>query len=85
MITLSASQARKSFFRLMHRIQKQNEVFKIKHHSGNLVILSAEQYVSIQETLYLLSAPNFLTTFEQSVKEADAHQVVSFDEVFEST
>lgn len=44
--------------------------------------MSAEDYESLQETLHLLSNPNFKQTFNQSVKEADEGDVASFEEVF---
>ena len=82
MMTLTATDARKSFFDLIKQTNQQHEIFEIQHKSGNAVMMSADEYESLQETLFLLSEPTFKSTFEKSVKEADSGQLVSFDEVF---
>ncbi len=82
MQTLTATQARKTFFELIKQTNQQHEVIEVQHKSGNAVIMSAEDYESLQETLHLLSQPEFKTTFSESVKEADSGEVVSFEEVF---
>lgn len=58
MITISATEARGSFLELIERANQQHEVFKIKHEAGNLVMMSAEDYVGLQKTLHLLSKKN---------------------------
>lgn len=45
-------------------------------------MMSADDYESLQETLHLLSQPNFKQQFTQSVAEADNGEVVSFEDVF---
>jgi antitoxin YefM len=82
MMTLTATEARKTFFELIKQTNQQHEIFQVQHKAGNAVIMSAEDYDSLQETLHLLSQPNFKQTFSQSVAEADAGDLASFDEVF---
>jgi antitoxin YefM len=82
MVTLTATEARKTFFDLIKQTNQQHEVFEVQHKSGNAVIMSAEDYESLQETLYLLSQPRFKEKFSQPVQEADAGETVSFEEVF---
>lgn len=82
MISLTATDARKSFFDLLKQSTLQHELFEIQHKAGKSVIISADEYESLQETLYLLSQPNFKTQFEASVSEADRGDTVSFDVVF---
>lgn len=82
MITITATQARKTFFELIKQTNQQHDIIEVQHKSGNAVIMSAEDYEGLQETLYLLSQPDFKQTFNQSVLEANAGEVVSFEEVF---
>lgn len=82
MISLTATDARKSFFDVLKQSTLQHELFEIQHKAGRSVIISADEYESLQETLYLLSQPNFQSSFEQSVREADAAETVSFEAVF---
>ncbi len=82
MITLTATDARKSFFELIKQSSQQHEIFEIQHKSGNAVMMSADEFESLQESLLLLSQPGFKQAFEKSVQEADAGDCVSFDEVF---
>jgi antitoxin YefM len=82
MMTLTATEARKTFFELIKQTNQQHEIFQVQHKTGNAVIMSAEDYESLQETLYLLSQPDFKHAFSQSVAEADSGDLVRFDEVF---
>ena len=82
MATITATEARKTLFDLIKQTNQQHEVFEVQHKSGNAVIMSAEDYDSLQETLFLLSQPNFKNTFDQSVKEADLGETTSFEDVF---
>lgn len=82
MITLTATDARKSFFELIKQSNQQHEIFEVQHKSGNAVIMSADEYESLQETLALLSQSGFKDEFDESVKQADSGKVVSFDDVF---
>jgi len=82
MVTMTATEARKSFFELIKQTNQQHEIIEVQHKTGNAVIMSADDYESLQETLHLLSQPNFKQTFDQSVKEADEGQTDSFEDVF---
>lgn len=78
---VTATEARKTLFELIKKINQQHEIFEIQHKSGNAVIMSAQDYESLQETLHLLSQPDFKQKFNQSLQEADAGEVSSFEEV----
>lgn len=82
MLSLTATEARKTFFELIRQTNQQHEVFEVQHKTGNSVIMSADDYESLQETLHLLSQPEFKQTFSESVKQADSGEVMSFEEVF---
>jgi len=82
MINLTATEARKSFFELIKQSNQQHEIFEVQHKSGNAILMSAAEYESLQESLYLLSQPSFKEHFTGSVQEADRGDVVEFDDIF---
>lgn len=82
MTTLTATAARKGFFELLKSAQERHEVYHIRYRSGDAVLMSQEEYESLQETLALLSSPGFREGFENSRREAEAGDTVSFDDVF---
>jgi len=82
MTTLTASRARKDFFSLLRDTSEKHEVVRVHHKHGDAVIMSEQEYDSLIETLYLLSAPGFREATEQALKEADTGNTLSFDEVF---
>ena len=82
MSSLTATDARKSFFDLLKGATERQEVFRIRHRSGNAVLLAEDDYEALLETLNLLSTPGFREGFEQAVREAEAGETVSFEEVF---
>lgn len=82
MMTLTATEARKTFFELIKQSNQQHEIFEVQHKAGNAVIMSADDYESLQETLHLLSQPDFKQKFNQSLQEAEAGEVANFEQVF---
>lgn len=57
MHTLTASQARSSLYRLIDEAATTHEPVVITGKRNNAVLLSVEDWASIQETLHLLSVP----------------------------
>ena len=78
MTMMTATEARKSFFKIIKQTNQQHEIIQVQHKSGNAVIMSVDDYESLQETLHLLSQLDFKQKFNQSVLEADSGDVVSF-------
>jgi antitoxin YefM len=54
---VNATTARKNFFKLIKEVMTIHEPIYITGKSGNVVVLSEEDFRSIQETLYLSSIP----------------------------
>jgi len=82
MAMITATEARKSFFEIIKQTTQQHEIIQVQHKSGNAVIMSADDYESLQETLHLLSQPDFKQKFDRSVLEADSGDLATFEEVF---
>lgn len=77
MTTLTASEARANLYRLIDQTAESHQPIHITGKRGNAVLLSAEDWQAIQETLYLLSVPGMRESIkggmaeplERSVKE----------------
>lgn len=57
MSILNATTARNNFFKVMEETINSHEPVFVTGKSGNVVIMSEEDFRSIQETLYLCSIP----------------------------
>lgn len=57
MRTLTASEARAKLYRLIDQAAESHEPIAITGKRANAVLISAEDWSAIQETLYLLSVP----------------------------
>ena len=82
MTTLTATAARKSFFEILKKTNEQHEIFHIHHRCGDAVLLSEQEYDSLNESLALLSAPGFRDAFRTSRKQAENNETVSFEDVY---
>ena len=65
MPTLSATEARSKLYRLIDQASSSHEPIVITGKRGNAVLLSEEDWRSVQETLYLLSIPGM----RESIRE----------------
>jgi len=82
MTTLTATDARKGFFNILHDANEQHEIFHIRYRNGDAVLMSEKEYEALIETLELLSEPDFKKTFEQSKAEAGSGDTFTFEGVF---
>ena len=57
MQTITASEARANLYRLIDETAESHQPIVITGKRTNVVLLSAEDWLAIQETLYLLSVP----------------------------
>jgi prevent-host-death family protein len=57
MTTLTATQARANFFKLMERTALTHEPIQITGRRQNAVLVSEDDFRAMQETLYLLAVP----------------------------
>lgn len=56
-MSVSASEARKRLFPLIERVNTDHEPVRITSRAGDAVLMSADDYGSWQETVYLLRSP----------------------------
>lgn len=68
---LSASEARANLYRLMDQAAESHQPITIAGKRHDAVLLAAEDWQAIQETLYLLSVPGM----RESIKEGMAESI----------
>ena len=56
-MSISASEARRRLFPLLEQVNTDHEPVRITSKAGDAVLMSAEDYDSWQETVYLLRSP----------------------------
>jgi antitoxin YefM len=56
-MSISASEARKTLFPLIERVNTDHDPVRITSKAGDAVLMSADDYDSWQETVYLLRSP----------------------------
>ncbi|MFZ1381946.1 MAG: type II toxin-antitoxin system prevent-host-death family antitoxin [Scrofimicrobium sp.] len=56
-MSISASEARKTLFPLIERINQDREAVEIVSRKGNAVLMPADEYSAWQETAYLFRSP----------------------------
>jgi prevent-host-death family protein len=69
MTTLTASEARASLYRLIDQAAESHQPILIAGKRSSAVLLSAEDWQAIQETLYLLSVPGMRESIKKGMAE----------------
>lgn len=67
MTNINATNLRKNLFDYLNSAVEYNDVITVNTKTGNAVILSEEDYNSMQETLYLLSIPGMKERLDEGV------------------
>jgi prevent-host-death family protein len=69
MTTLTASQARARLYKLLDKAASSHEPIQVTGKRANAVLISEEDWRSIQETLYLVSLPGMRASIRKGLKE----------------
>ena len=69
MTTLTASEARANLYRLIDQTAESHEPIIISGKRSSAVLLSAEDWSAIQETLYLLAVPGMCESIKAGMAE----------------
>lgn len=56
-MSMSASEARRTLYPLIQRVNDDQEAIEIVSKQGNAVLMSADEYAAWQETAYLFQSP----------------------------
>jgi prevent-host-death family protein len=68
MTTITATEARKKLYRLLDDLSQLHEPLHISGKRNSAVLVSEEDWRSIQETLYLLSIPGMRKSIVEGLK-----------------
>jgi antitoxin YefM len=68
MTTLTASQAREQLYKLLDMTATEHAPIQITGKRNNAVLVSEEDWRSMQETLYLLSIPGMRDSIREGLK-----------------
>ena len=69
MTTLTASEARANLYRLIDEAAESHQPIHIAGKRSSAVLLSAEDWQAIQETLHLASVPGMVKSIKQGMAE----------------
>lgn len=69
MTILTASEARANLYRLIDQAAESHQPIHIAGKRGSAVLVSAEDWQAIQETLYLLSVPGMRESIKEGMAE----------------
>lgn len=69
MTMLTASEARANLYRLMDEAAESHEPILISGKRNDAVLISAEDWAAIQETLYLLAIPGMRESIKEGMTE----------------
>lgn len=69
MTTLTASEARANLYRLIDQAAESHQPIHIAGKRTSAVLLAAEDWAAIQETLYLLSVPGMRESIKAGMAE----------------
>ncbi|MCL4163962.1 UNVERIFIED_CONTAM: hypothetical protein GTU68_053086 [Idotea baltica] len=75
MTTLNATEARSKLYKLIDEAQSTHQPITITGKRGNAVLLSEDDWRSVEETLFLLSVPGM----RESIREGMAEKLDDLD------
>jgi antitoxin YefM len=76
MTTITATEARKLLYKLLDDVSDSHEPVQITGKRGNAVLVSQDDWDSVQETLYLVSIPGM----RESILEGMATPTVELED-----
>lgn len=71
-MAVTASEARKTLFPLIERVNEDHVPVEITSKRGNAVLMSLEDYQALQETAYLLRVPANARRLLESLAQAQS-------------
>jgi len=79
MLTLTASEARANLYRLIDEAAESHEPIVISGKRSSAVLLSAQDWSAIQETLYLLAVPGMRESIKAGMAEPRAQSATELE------
>lgn len=82
MTNFTASEARQKLFLLVRKSVRGHVPIRITSKSGEVILISKEDYESLLETLELLSTPGMLKSIREAREDIKSGRTRSLNEVF---
>jgi prevent-host-death family protein len=79
MTTITASEARANLYRLIDQTAASHQPIHIAGKRSGAVLLSAEDWEAIQETLHLLAVPGMRESIKEGMAEPIEHSATELD------
>jgi antitoxin YefM len=74
-MSVTASEARQRLFPLIEKVNDDQVAVEIVSKKGTAYLVSADEYLSLKETVHLLQSPKNAQRLRESLAEAAAGQV----------
>ena len=71
-MSITASEARQRLFPLIEQVNEDQQAVEIVSKKGAAFLVSADEYNSLRETVYLLSSPRNAERLRTSIREVEA-------------
>lgn len=68
MKTITATEARKNLYRLLHDVAESSEPVQITSRGNEAILVSGDDWRAIEETLYLLSIPGMRESIREGME-----------------
>jgi antitoxin YefM len=81
MSAVTATAARKELFELIRRALHGHEAVHIQHRDGGVVLISADDYDGLLETLELLTVPGLLNSLAEANADVAAGRTMTVEHV----
>ncbi len=69
MTSITATEARKSLYRLVDEVQDSHDPVQITGKRGNAVLVSEDDWRAVQETLHLVSIPGMRDSIREGMAQ----------------
>jgi antitoxin YefM len=76
-MSVTASDARQRLFPLIEEVNRDQTAVEIVSKKGTAYLISADEYRSLQETVYLLRSPANARRLHESIAQLESDDVVS--------
>lgn len=79
MTTITITEARKRLYRIVEDVQTSHEPVQLTGKGGNAVLVSEDDWRSIQETLFLLAVPGMRESILEGMKTPTSEMATELD------
>ncbi len=78
---LIINQNQKDVINLIQLVNQENKVYQIESNQDSAILISKQEYESLQETIELLSVPGLKESLQRSLQQISNNETYSLDEV----